>query len=1064
MRCLMRVGLLFLSVLFTFNSEFLSAQSQATAGTLEGTVKDQSGAVVPGVTVTATNKAISLTRSTLTNDEGQYSIPLLPPGLYEVRAELPGFSTQVREGVSITVGQFARVDLVMTVSATQTEIVVQEDAAILEISKTQQSNTIGEMQIDNLPINGRNYLDFTLLTPGVTTRNSMVRFAAVQAPSSGLSFNGQNGRSNAITIDGVNNIDSISNSSFSILSQEGISEFQVNRNSFSSEFGRAQGGVINIVTKSGSNKVHGNVFYFIRDKRFDARNHFAFGPDPQFQRKQWGGTVGGPLQKDKSFFFASFERLDRDESLFVTFLNDPSIFGLTTSQRRLFDFLGQAPVPALRELAQALANPQLGVLNTTPLNFPGTLALFQRESGTFPFRADQNTFSLKNDFLVSQNNQLFTRFSITRGFNGNAEFGALKGVSNGVSFDTEDTSFVLSDTHVVDPHRLNEFKFQAARRQNTVQTNDPIGPQITLAGVAEFGREFFNPTRYNEKLYQLVDNFTFISGNHTLKTGIDYNYTFLRGAAEVFLGGRFFFSASSIPLALLLNNFGGPTVASGVGAALVQLGRADLVPALSDPISAVQSFNFGLPTSFFQGFGDPNTRFRYTQFGTYLQDSWKVRPNFTLNLGLRYDVELRPKTSNVVNAAPPFQFEFRSVNDTDNFAPRAGFSWDPGGSGKTVLRGGYGLYYSSFYNAIAFVSQVLSGQISQVFVPLTGLPGTTTTSATVFANFRQLGPLTAQRLTALGLPPGRTPSIILPQAAKIDTPYSHQASLGIEHEIFTDLAVSIDYNLNRGLHIIRSRDINVRQTGPNRFALPGLDPRFIQINQIETTGRSIYHGLTFSGRKRFSHNHSFQVSYTYGKAIDDATDFITPLQPNNQRDLRSEKSLSTFDERHRLVVSGVIASHSDSDNKAVKNLLSGWVVAPIVTYSSGRPFNLLVGFDANGDTHDETDRPCLQKPCDATAGGQIAGRNTGRGPNFISMDLRIARKLSFSSDGARNLELIAEAFNLFNRPNFSGVNNVVGLAIDKSDVKGFRGSPTAPLGFTSAFDPRQIQFGVKLNF
>ncbi|MBI4455177.1 MAG: TonB-dependent receptor [Acidobacteria bacterium] len=1034
------------------------AQSQANTANLEGTIKDQTGAVVPGVTVTATNKATSLSRTGVTNDAGLYRIPLLPSGTYELRAELAGFRAEVRQGVTLTVGQFASLDFTMTVSATPTEIVVEENALILEPSKTQLSETINQVQIDNLPINGRNYLDFTLLTPGVTNRNPLVRFSAVQVPTSGLSFNGQNGRGNNVTIDGVNSVDSVSNSSLAILSQEGISEFQINRNSFSAEFGRAQGGVINIVTKSGTNEFHGNTFYFIRDQAVDARNAFATGPlEPAFRRRQYGGTFGGPIVRDKAFFFASFERLVRNESIFVTFLNDSSIFGLTPAQKQLFDFLAQAPVTSLRQLAAALANPQVGILNTTDRTFPNTLALFKRESGTFPFEANQNTFSLKNDLHLSEANQLFTRLSITRGFNDNTEFGALKGVSNGVSFHTNDYALVVSDTHIIDPRRLNEFKFEYARRNNRVLTNDPVGPQITLAGVADFGREFFNPTRYISNLFEFIDNFTFITGPHALKFGADYNYTRFRGAAEVFLGGRFFFSGSSIPLALLLNNFGGPTAAGDVASALAQLGRPDLIPNLQAPTSAVQSFNFGLPVSFFQGFGDPNTEFPYHQLGMYAQDSWKLRPNLTLNVGLRYDVELRPKTSNVINATSPFQFDFRSVNDKNNFAPRLGFSWDPRGSGKTAIRGGYGIYYSSFYNAIAFVGQVLSGQISQVFVPLTGLPGTAATSATVFADFSRNGPLTADRLRVLGLPPGRTPSIILPQADNMKTPYSHQASLGIERELLPDLAVAIGYNLNRGLHLIRSRDINVRQIGPNKFTLPGLDPRSVQINQIETTGRSIYHGLTISGRKRFSHNHAYQISYSYGKAIDDATDFITPLQANNQHDLRSERSLSAFDERHRLVVSAVLVSKMESDNRFAKNFFSDWTLSPIFTYAGGKPFNLLVGFDANGDTHDETDRPSLPN-------GQIAGRNTGRGPNFVSVDLRLARKINLQPDGKMNVEVIAEAFNLFNRVNFSGVNNVVGFSLSDFDAKGKRGSPTAPLGFTSAYDPRQIQFGLKVNF
>ncbi|MGI8783243.1 MAG: carboxypeptidase regulatory-like domain-containing protein [Acidobacteriota bacterium] len=1046
----------------------LHSQSQSNTANLQGVVKDQTGAVVPGVQVTAKNIAIGLERSAATDDEGVYRIVALPPGEYEIRAELSGFSTQVRKGVSLTVGQFANLDFGLEISQQQTEVVVLGQTDIVETQKTQQASTIEEIEIDNLPINGRDFLDFTLLTPGVTSENTMVGFKAVQAPTSGLSFAGQGPRGNNVTMDGVSNIDSISNSVRSTLSQEATQEFQINRNSFSAEFGRATGGVINIVSKSGGNPTHGNLFGFNRDRRFDARNAFAFGPnrsdiDPPFSRWQYGVTLGGPIIRDRTFFFGALERSDRVESKFVTFTENPGIFQATASQKQLFEFFAAAPSPLLKGLADRFNNPTTGLLLTTPLTFPSTLQKFQSESGTFPFASRGINGSFKIDHSFSAHNQMFVRINANSFFNNNAEFGALQAVSNGVKFDVDDAGVAVSDTHIFTPTTLNEAKFQFSNRRFRVATNDPVGPDIILQGVAEFGREFFNPTHYVLEHYQWIDNLTLIRGNHSLKFGVDFNHLSTSGAAEVFLGGQFNF-AQRIPLGAIL----GASLTTQLATLLATpvsaggLGRADLVPNLTQhPLSSVQAFNFGVPVSYFQGFGDPRHSFTYGQHSAYVQDSWHASRQFTLNFGIRYDIEPQPDTQNVVSTTAPWRFTRSENRDTNNFSGRFGFAWSPGGGGKTVLRGGYGLYYASFFQAIAFVSQVLSGQIAQTFLPITGLPGITTrTSADVFAAYRQTGRVNRDTLATLGISPGTTPTVILPAADDVVSPYSHHASLGIERELFANTSLSVDYILNRGAHLIRSRDINAREVSPNRFGTPGLDPRFVQVNMIETSGSSIYHGMTAVLRKRFARHVGINVNYTLGKAIDDTTDFITPLQANNPRDHRSERSRSVFDERHRFVASGVLETPwgAGKGNRAVDVVLGDWMLAPIFTYASGKPFNLLLGFDANNDTHDLTDRPFL-------ASGQIAGRNTGRGPDYYAFDLRLTRRVQIRRERGVNLELLVEAFNLFNRTNFSGVNNVAGATpLQAFDVEGRRGPTTSFLGFTSAFDPRQIQFGFKLNF
>jgi hypothetical protein len=275
-----------------------------------------------------------------------------------------------------------------------------------------------------------------------------------------------------------------------------------------------------------------------------------------------------------------------------------------------------------------------------------------------------------------------------------------------------------------------------------------------------------------------------------------------------------------------------------------------------------------------------------------------------------------------------------------------------------------------------------------------------------------------------------------------------------------DWALALDYILNRGTSLIRSRDVNLRQVGDNEFTLPGLDPRFVQVNMIETSGKSAYHGFTSTVRKRFSQNYSMMVSYTLGKAIDDTTDFITQLQANNQKDLRGERSYSSFDQRHRLAISGVWRSPISlaTANTFAGRLAADWTVSPIVTIASGRPFNLLLGFDLNNDTHEETDRPVLTS-------GEIAGRNTGKGPGFSDVGLRVSRRFNLPREQTY-FEFLFDAFNLFNHVNYSGVNNVVGTtALDNAQVEGSKDIPSnQPLGFTSAFDPRQIQFGFRFNF
>lgn len=1060
-----------LSILLFSLVSALCAQADSTTATLQGRILDQSGAALPGASVTVTNEETGVGRALVSDDEGSYRAPLLQPGSYEVRVEMSGFSTKIVQGVHLTLGSLATLDVVLELASIETEIIVSGTTEIIEVQRSGQSSAVSETEINNLPTNGRNYLEFSLLTPGISGPNTMTEFGVPQAPTSGISFGGQDQRSTAVLIDGADNVDAVSNGIKSTLSQEAIHEFQVNRNSFSAEFGRARGGVINILTKSGTNKFSGNLFYFGRDNSLDARNAFAFGPnkspiDPPFRRHQWGGTVGGPIVQNQTFFFASYERLDRDESKFVSFMDDDAIFKATPSQLQLFGFLGAVGSPQLAALSQAYINPQAGILNTTQLNFPNTINLFAAESGTFPFKADQDTVSFKLDHQFSSSNSLSTRVSYTDNFSDGVNFGGLYGVSNGMAFDTSDFAWVVSDHHIFSPSLLNELRFQVSRRIVDGKTNDPNGPEMLLDGVAIFGRQLLNPTYYNLKTYEVSDNVMLMKGSHNIKLGFDLLTSPISGFAEAYMGGQFRF-AEAIPLAAVMNAVQGAGTAEGLAQMLATpvagggLGRPDLIPNLMAPVTTLQSYNFGLPVTYVQSFGDPNVAVNYSQLAFYLQDSWEVSPALTFNLGVRYDIDFKPSTTNISNTTAPWILEDRVLSDNDNIAPRVGFAWSPANSKKVVVRGGYGMFYGSTYQALGFVGRVLSGQLSQAFMPITGLPGLPpVTSAHIYGAYKQAGVINEQVLGMLGLQPGTTPAGILPMAPDAVNPISHQASLGLEFALGRDWALDLNYNFNHGVNLVRTRDINVREVAPGMFTLPGLDPRYIQIGMVETSGSSVFHGVTSQLRKRFSAGFSLNLAYSYGKSIDDTTDFTTHNQAHNQLDLAAERGLSTFDLRQRLAASAILQSpvRSDGADGFFSYLVADWTLSPIITLESGRPFNILTGFDTNGDGHANTDRPKL-------SGGEVVGRNTGIGPNYYGFDARLSRKIMLNAEGM-NLEFIFEAFNLFNEVNYAGVNGIAGATqLNDSRMEGSNLIPAnQPFGFTAAHAPRQLQLGVRFSF
>jgi hypothetical protein len=1019
-------------------------QAQSNAGEIRGVVTDASGSVIRGAKLQAQDPERAIQRAAETGESGEFVFPLLPPGRYRVRVEAQGFTPQVFERVEVRVGEVFTLPVRMEVGELQQVVEVLAEAPVVDSERAQQASTIDLTRIAQLPINRRNYLDFALLSPATASTQDLADgtdYRVAQTPQSGISFGGGNGRGNGFFVDGVENYINSGGVRMSV-SQEAVQEFQINRNTASAEFGWASGGTVNIVTRSGGNRLHGNVFGFLRHRDIQARNFF----DPQksaYTRSQAGATLGGPLRRDRTFIFSAYERLDRHESTFVPILQDRSAFNAPTpSQQALLNALRASGVPQLAGLAQALS----GAL--TPASNPFVTGVFQANSGVFPFSEASNLFSTRIDHRFSDRHSLYWRGSLGSLDNQNNQFGALVAYNRGRNFDIWDGTSMLSDSVILNSSWVVETRLMFNYNRIAVRTVDPYGPELNVTGFGFFGREIFLPSRTEERHYQVLQNWNRHSSSHDLKFGFDINPVRDFANTETFFSGRFSFG-EAVPLQNVIAGAAGAAAVQQISQYLQATGQSSLLPVLAQPVSALQAFALGLPTFYQQGFGDPRWTGWSKRYGLYVQDAWRARRNLTLHFGLRYDLEGNEKVLGT---------------DKNNFGPRFAFAWSPGQSGRTVVRGGYGLYFAPTNLQIANVADALSGRyINQVFVPLTGIPviinpatGRPTTSADIYQGLLRQGvigrrSITPDDLKQFGVPVGPgLPLRVEFGSDPLRQGYSQQGSFEIERA-FGDWAVSAAWNYNRGLGFARITGRNLFYTGqrnPNGTPQYGrIDPTLLQKNIFTYDGNTLYHAGILQVQRRMRRNFALAGHYTWSKAMDDFTDFNSDFSPMDQLCKRCERSLSAFHHAHRVVV------HALYESPAQNGWLRGWNIAPIFMANSWRPFNLLAGLDVNGDNYTTNDRPFP------------AGRNIGRGPNFVTFDLRLSRRFRLASE-RNSLEIIAEGFNLANRTNFRTVNNTVGavpLAALPQPVRAVRGaSPTTPLAYTSALDARQFQFAMKI--
>lgn len=924
------LGLMILTLLLV-SGHYAMAQQTVTSATLSGFVKDARGAVVSGATLTATNIQTNQRHVTTTDHEGRYRFPYLQVGSYSLSVEARGFARLTRE-LTLTVGQALDLSLKLEVEGVSARINVTADVPMLETVRTQVTETIRPSEIDALPLNGRNYLDLALLVPAVSPTNtgSNQRFAETSAiPGQGISIAGQRNLYNSFVVDGLSANDDAADLTGTYYSQEVVNQFQVITSGGIAEFGRASAGVVNIVTKSGTNDWRGNLYGFARNQRFDARNPLAPTKDLLTQ-SQYGATIGGPINRDRTFFFTNFEQTRRNYPAVIT-IGPPST--VTTINNRL-----------------------------DAVNYKGPRV----STGVVPASFDTTNFFGRVDHRLNESNLLSARYSLYHITADNSRtVGGLNAVSRGSGLDDTDQTIEVSNITTLNNRTLNEARFQFTNSRLDAPINDSIGPAVGISGVANFGTATSSPLARDIKLFEVVDNISSQHGAHSPKVGVGFLYNRVNILFPGAIQGVYNFNS--------MGNF---------------------LP--------------GNYSTFQQAFGAPSQFQSNPNVGFFAQDEWRVRQNLTINVGLRYDLQFLPS---------PIQ------TDTNNIAPRLGLAYAPGDR-KTVIRASFGLYYDRLplratSNALQRDgTKYIVVQFSPIQAGAPAFPNVLATRPSVL--------ITKPNITRID--------------PNIETSYSEQANIQVERELPGDALISVGYLHLHGLHIIASRNVNV-PTVPASAGIPNLgrpDPNWGNIGQFEGAGVSFYNGMIVSFNKRQGHWTNVRVSYTLSKTTDDAGNFFFST-PQNNLNLRDDMGLSDNDQRHRLMVSGSFQT-PEGKNDGLQKMLHGFQLSYIFTYASRLPFNILLGSDRNFDTNNN-DRPVG------------VGRNTGRGFDFASLDMRLSRR--FRVTERLKLDVLAEGFNLLNRSNFGVPNNTFGPGA----------TPNATFGQpTQAFDPRQFQFGLKLSF
>ncbi len=929
------------------------AGAQTTTGTILGDVKDSSGGAMPGVTVTALNQANGLTRETVSDELGNYRLAAMPAGLYTIKATLAGFKEATRTDVRLAINSQVAAPFTLEVGGLEETITVTEQAPLVNTTENVVRTLVDTQQIASLPLKSRDFLDLTLLAPGVVSDQT----SASGGQTDSISFGGMSENYKSIWLEGVDFNDEVTGGGSALssatriaLAQEAIQEFQVMANSYSAEFGRSASGAVNILTKSGGNQVRGTGFYFRRDDAFDKPNYFAVNV-PEFKIEQYGLTVGGPVKQNKLFYFASWEKRANNRAAIV--------------------------------------------------NIPTSIAAYVQSLGydtrtEVPVTTSENNVFGKATYLASQKHSVNVTYMYDHRDLFNQQTGGDSAGDHGYD-DQRRAWFVVGNlTSVLRSNIVNELRLsyshQALDRVLPESADDK--PEIRFPTV-QFGRASNVPQARSQdnKIFTNATTINFVAkGTHDLKFGFEANLVPTTSTINQSFNGLFEFLADQ------------PVVAGN--AATLPFRFTQGVELRGELAALTRDVNI---------------------FSAFVNNQWQPRSNLTVNIGVRYDWQYWRGDLNgqdVPDDIPINEFWIRHAtgdlrgqnfkgapNDLNNIAPRLGLTWDPRGNGRTVLRGGYGIYYDQINTTTMrgivagypgfITTQIANDSRSGARIPNDFFPNLPTIS---FAE--SVG--TAFRIAS-------------PDA---EAPYSHQMTAGGTHQLGGDYAVSFDYVYMRGEHFPLTRNVNARQAN-DTFPILASGLRLLVYD--DSSPIRIHQGQ-FRIQKRFANRLGFLLGYTLGsaKAIADTG------TPSNKYDLMADWGPTANDVRHRFV------------GNVIYQLPWQIQLGTIVSANSAPPYNITTGADVNRDG-DNNDRP---------AG---VGFNAGRGDRFFQMDLRASKRVTV---GRISGELLWEMFNVFNTVNFNNFNGNQATAPGVT-AKGI------PTGFgqpRQAFDPFQAQLGFKLTF
>ena len=1074
-------------------------QGTVSFAQLNGTVLDTSGRAVAGAAVTLRAVGTNQSHSAVCNTSGYYVVPSLPPGRYELAVQYAGFAKYVQQGIVLSVGQTATIDVTLKVAAAPEVVTVTTEAPPVETTRTEISQVIDTVQIEGLPTNGRQFVDFALLTPGVATGRTSIQSTFTETEVTRISFGGMRDLSNAVTLNGADYINEATGSQRATPSQEAVSEFRVVNNSFGAEYGRALGGIVNIVTKSGTNDLHGSVYGYLSNKAANSRSLLQTPQDDAYRRGQFGATLGGPIRKDRTFFFMNYDaqRLGESPTYPATLINN-----LTTIN--------------LSKAALGLAPEDLNTLKTI----------------------DHDNGFVRIDHQINSNNRLAVHYGIFDARNLNTlvgdtlDGGGIGAPSSGHNTFLRDQSLVGSLNTLLKPELVNTFLMQWARRHN----NFPAvtgQPNLDIPNTLLFGHNFGTFDATNESRVQVSDSLAWVKGNHYIKFGGDFNHIWdfviwpgftpmriiLPGFNCMVDFARFvnqtapipenpangpcptsqfpFFSGTDVgpnPNDGLLN--GVPIVFWGAPVGTGPIPASGEIPPVIPPVGGTWPNAYVEPQDYY-------VHINHSYVGFFAQDQWRLTPKLTLNYGLRWDFE-----------GGLYQY---MNHDYRGFQPRVGLAWSP--TKHTVVRSGFGIFDDHYTMTFLFVTspqrEVVIPNAPQPWVRL----GNET--ATYVLNLLPFQPIV---FGGLKYPDGSQPSLPAQAAATLITtgqnpisfntgppgtlvtnsgggidrnsriPYSEQASLGIDQELGHGLVLSAGYLFVASHKQIRPVNLNVCPPAGLSNAATNCPPAsavgFPADNKLpdgrdafsgplysnaglmyylDNTGVSVYHGGNIALSGRMGQYFRFNANYTYSHTMDDGTftTFVSTPQDLYRRDL--ERADSVQDVRHRFVANFV--AHGPD-----KKILRNFELSNILNLQSGRPFTIFVGNDINNDTNPVTDRVGLSR------------RNSYRGDHLYANDIRLGYKFNITERD--RLELAVDAFNVFNRQNVDEVTSVYGggtidfcgaapqrfgdaasLAIQNGTVAcngAINGGAPAPNPLfgtpRTMFNPRQLQFSAKFTF